>query len=409
MRSPTLLPIRMNAAETSASSAIADCTPLTVVSRSWTTAEIDTFMIDVSTTSTNIAIARSSARRRSPGASADASHVGIAHLQGSPGSERRRDERQLDRRLDRRDLALGEYDLFPLRCLVRDLRQQMADHVEAGALLVVGVGDVPRRPRGSRSRRSSRRGRARSRPTCVREQVEVGELPDLRGSSIRLSSRRVCSSGLTSSQYFSRMMPASTIAFSTAGTMLEEPRDLLVGAETHDPLDAGAVVPAAVEDHDLATRREVRQVALDVHLRLLALGRRRERHDAEHTGLTRSVIALIVPPLPAVSRPSKTMQIFAPTSSPTPASATSSPCSLRSSRWYSFSFILRGVSPVSCSCSCSSRPPPDRASLVGLVLAGQLDGLVDPDDGGRDERQGDDDDPLAAGEALGVEEPLRAC
>src|SRR5436190_19587867 len=46
----------MNAAETSASSAIADCTPLAVVWRSWTTAEIDTFITDVSTTSTNIAI-----------------------------------------------------------------------------------------------------------------------------------------------------------------------------------------------------------------------------------------------------------------------------------------------------------------------------------------------------------------
>src|SRR6476659_5800342 len=66
MRSPILLLIRMNAAETSASSAIADCTPLTVVSRSLTTAEIDTFMIDVSTTSTNIAIASNSATRLSP-------------------------------------------------------------------------------------------------------------------------------------------------------------------------------------------------------------------------------------------------------------------------------------------------------------------------------------------------------
>src|SRR5215211_2207100 len=53
----------MNAADTSASSAIADCTPLTVVSRSPTTAEIDTFISDVSTTSTNIAIANSSASR----------------------------------------------------------------------------------------------------------------------------------------------------------------------------------------------------------------------------------------------------------------------------------------------------------------------------------------------------------
>ena len=77
----------------------------------------------------------------------------------------------------------------------------------------------------------------------------------LRGSSMRLSSRRVCSSGLTSSQYLSRMIPESTIACSTRGDRLEEPVGLLVGAEAHDPLDAGAVVPAAVEDHDLAGRR----------------------------------------------------------------------------------------------------------------------------------------------------------
>ena len=37
--------------------ATADWTPLTVVSRSWTTAEIDTFMNDVSITNTNIAAA----------------------------------------------------------------------------------------------------------------------------------------------------------------------------------------------------------------------------------------------------------------------------------------------------------------------------------------------------------------
>src|SRR6185295_6795130 len=63
MRSPTLLPIRMNAAETSASSAMADWTPLTVVPISRTTAEIDTFISDVSTTSTNIAIASRMASR----------------------------------------------------------------------------------------------------------------------------------------------------------------------------------------------------------------------------------------------------------------------------------------------------------------------------------------------------------
>src|SRR4051794_1479625 len=68
MRSATLLLIRMKAAETSASSAIADCTPLTVVSRSSTTAEIETFMSDVSTTRTNIAAASSTANRELGGA-----------------------------------------------------------------------------------------------------------------------------------------------------------------------------------------------------------------------------------------------------------------------------------------------------------------------------------------------------
>src|SRR3954447_10206107 len=66
MRSPILLPMRMNAADTRASSAIAPWTSLTVVSRSSTTLEIDTFISDVSTTSTNIAIASSTARRLLP-------------------------------------------------------------------------------------------------------------------------------------------------------------------------------------------------------------------------------------------------------------------------------------------------------------------------------------------------------
>ena len=62
----------MNAAETRASSAIADWTPLTVVSRSPTTAEIETFINEVSTTSTNIAIARTKASRVLPAPSAEA-------------------------------------------------------------------------------------------------------------------------------------------------------------------------------------------------------------------------------------------------------------------------------------------------------------------------------------------------
>src|SRR3984885_14830165 len=63
MRSPILELMRMNAADTRASRAIADWTPLAVVWRSLTTAEIDTFMNEVSTTRTNIAAANRIASR----------------------------------------------------------------------------------------------------------------------------------------------------------------------------------------------------------------------------------------------------------------------------------------------------------------------------------------------------------
>jgi len=66
-------------------------------------------------------------------------------------------------------------------------------------------------------------------------------------------------------------------------------------------------------------------------------------------GLTRSVIRLIVPPFPAVSRPSNTIQILAPDSLTHSCRATSSPCSSRISRSYSLRFIFGGgPAPASC-------------------------------------------------------------
>ena len=56
-------------------------------------------------------------------------------------------------------------------------------------------------------------------------------------------------------------------------------------------------------------------------------------------GLTRSVIRLIVPPLPAVSRPSNTMQTLAPVAFTHSCSATSSPWRRRISRSYSL-FVI---------------------------------------------------------------------
>src|SRR3954452_3690766 len=103
----------MNAAETSASSAIAPWTPLTVVWRSLTTAEIDTFISDVSTTRTNIAIASSSDSRELPDSSAGASMAAAVVMRPRLG-----ERLALDRvELDLRDRA-GVEQLLGLRDLL---------------------------------------------------------------------------------------------------------------------------------------------------------------------------------------------------------------------------------------------------------------------------------------------------
>ena len=53
--------------------------------------------------------------------------------------------------------------------------------------------------------------------------------------------------------------------------LLEESRHLGVGREAHDALDAGPVVPGSIEERDLASRRELFDVALEVPLSALGL------------------------------------------------------------------------------------------------------------------------------------------
>jgi hypothetical protein len=84
---------------------------------------------------------------------------------------------------------------------------------------------------------------------------------------MRISKRRCCSSSVIENQYLMRT---------------KELLDVVVGAEAHDTLDAGAVVPAPIEEHDLPARRQVRDVALEVPLRPFALVRSGEGGDVAH-------------------------------------------------------------------------------------------------------------------------------
>ena len=165
--------------------------------------------------------------------------------------------------------------------------------------------DVPRRPRGVGRGEHLVPSPGVVVPAAVGLEVHGRELPDLAAVvDAALRAGGSAPPGSTSSQYLIRMIPESTIAFSTAGTISRKRRVSSSRAEAHHPLDAGPVVPAAVEDHDLPGRREVREVALDVHLGLLPLGRGRQRDDAEDPrahplgdGLDHAALAGAVPTL----------------------------------------------------------------------------------------------------------------
>jgi hypothetical protein len=77
-----------------------------------------------------------------------------------------------------------------------------------------------------------------------------------------------------------------------------------IGAKAHDPLHAGAVVPAAVEQHDLATRGQVLHIALKVPLAALHFAGLFQRHHARtprvqvlHEALDGTALAGCIAPL----------------------------------------------------------------------------------------------------------------
>ena len=209
--------------------------------------------------------------------SADASPAGsVTAMVCSFGQNGCRDVPHVDARLVAVgvDLALGERDLLPLQPLVGHLAEQVRDHVEPGALLVVGMRDEPRRPCGVGRGEHLVTRAAVLVPLGVRQQIEVGQLPDL----ARIVDPALQPPGLLVGAHLEPVLHQHDAGVDhrllDRGDLLQEPLRQVVGAEAHDPFDAGPVVPTAVEDDDLSRGGEVRDVSLHVHLRLLALGRR---------------------------------------------------------------------------------------------------------------------------------------
>jgi len=136
------------------------------------------------------------------------------------------------------------------------------------------------------------------------------------------------------------MMPFSTIACSNSGTPPAETSSLSPRCRNPLPVRRRRGCTSCGPDDDLAGCREVRYITLHVHLGLLAVARCRQRNDPENTRADALGDRLDVPPLPAVSRPSKTTQTLRPLCTTHSWSLTSSTCSRASSFSLVFCFQL---------------------------------------------------------------------
>src|SRR3984893_249498 len=168
-----------------------------------------------------------------------------------------------------------------------------------------------------------------------------------RPSSMRASSRLVCSSGLASSPYFSRVIPSSTMAFSTPGIIC---RKCLACSSVQNPITRSTPARLYQLRSKITTSPAAGRCGMYRWAYICDFSRSVGAGSAttrKMRGLTRSVIALIVPPLPAPSRPSKRMQTLRPLCTTHCWSLTNSTCKRASSRSYSLSFSLPLASGLS--------------------------------------------------------------
>ena len=177
-------------------------------------------------------------------------------------------------------LAQRKLDLDRPHVLIGNLIQQMPDAVEPGSFLVIGVDDVPRGLLAVGVREHHVLGLGIFDPTLARFHVHRAELPALDRVSDALLKTPLLLLVVDREPIFDETDSRAHQHLLENRTGTQELPIFVLAAELHDALDAGAVVPAAIEQHDFAPPRELGDVSLKVPLAALALGRRAERHDA---------------------------------------------------------------------------------------------------------------------------------
>lgn len=216
----------------------------------------------------------------------------------------------------------------------------MGDDIQTHALFILRAGDEPRRRAVSVAANMASRAAVYS-SQRLKDLMSIGESFQI----LRPSSMRSADSAPAPAGDLQPVLEQNNARFDHAALhhrrAVEELLHLLRRTKAHHPFDAGAVIPAAIENHDFAGRREMLDIALKVELAFSRSVGEGKATTRKIRGLTRSVMALMVPPFPAPSRPSKTMHTFSPLCTTQRCSFTSSTWSLRSA--FSYALLSSGA------------------------------------------------------------------
>ncbi|SPE23645.1 hypothetical protein SBA5_400056 [Candidatus Sulfotelmatomonas gaucii] len=163
----------------------------------------------------------------------------------------------------------------------------MADHIEPRRFLVLGVHHVPRRLFRIRYSKHLILRAAIFGPVLARFQVHRAQLPALGGIFHAVLKPPFLFFVAHAEPILDENDPGANQHALKLRAALHEFQVLALAAEAHYILHAGAVVPAAIEQNHLSRCGQMSHVALKIPLRLLALRRRCQRHDAAHARIER--------------------------------------------------------------------------------------------------------------------------
>lgn len=177
--------------------------------------------------------------------------------------------------------AFGKFEFCARHFLVGKKLQKIMNAVEAGAFFIVGTQNIPGSPIGV-GRFQHRVARAGVfKPLGAGGQIRRAQFPLAEGiGDARFEAALLFGVAHFQPEFDERDVAPDDVFFDFR-TAFQEKFVLVLRAKAHHVLDAGAIIPAAIENNDFTRRGKMRHVTLQINLSLFTVGRCWQRDNAK--------------------------------------------------------------------------------------------------------------------------------